>query len=63
MVKLPFNQQAWSNCSSHFHGWFKNLFLYVQLLNIYSDALMTLHERKPGFLDTSKLGYMNVGPT
>lgn len=51
MIKLQFNQLAWSNCSSHFHGWFKNPFLYPQLLNVYHDALITSHKHKPGFLE------------
>lgn len=51
MIKLWFNHPAWSNCSSLFHRWFKNPFLYLQLLNIYNDALITSHKHKPGFLE------------
>lgn len=49
MIKLWFNQPAWSNCSSHFHGLKTPSFTHNS--NIYNDALITSHKHKPGFLE------------
>lgn len=62
VTELWFNQPGRSNCSPHFHQWFKIPSFPHNSSMFTNDALITSHGYE-AVSRSSKLGYLNIGPT